>query len=353
MKDIKTSYMKEYIVFAIVSFIFLILSFYFLFKGLKMDTSITLEYDEKINVDYNICLKENNFYEYECLNKEYLLKGTKSIATKIIDKIYINYDYDMRFNNQVSGKYRYYIKGILEANKTNQEQGIYWEQEYDLSEKNELEITNQNEYVFSINTIIDYNEYNDLLNGFKQETLLSTDGNLKVVLVVESEVNNASFEMTKELASEILLEIPLTKNSTQIKLNEQNNVKSGSIKESDLKKVKLKKKNLMFFASTISCFVACLIIIFILNQKDKKKKRQLIKINRILKTYDGIIVNVKSLPDIDKYNVIKVNNFQELIDAHSEVRFPINYYHKDTEHYFVLVNNDIAWVCHMSTKVKR
>ena len=44
--------------------------------------------------------------------------------------------------------------------------------------------------------------------------------------------------------------------------------------------------------------------------------------------------------------VIEVNTFSELIDAHSEVRMPINYYEEVTDYksVFVLVSTNMAWV---------
>ena len=68
------------------------------------------------------------------------------------------------------------------------------------------------------------------------------------------------------------------------------------------------------------------------------------ELKRILSTYDGIIVNVSSLPDLEKFNVIKVKSFDELLDAHSEVRLPINYYRQKNRSTFILVNDTMLWM---------
>ena len=69
-------------------------------------------------------------------------------------------------------------------------------------------------------------------------------------------------------------------------------------------------------------------------------------LKKILSTYDSIIVNVSSLPSLEDLKVINVNTFSELIDAHSEVRMPINYFEEIAEYksVFVLVSDNIAWV---------
>ena len=77
-----------------------------------------------------------------------------------------------------------------------------------------------------------------------------------------------------------------------------------------------------------------------------KKLKNLKKIyfKKILKTYDGILVEVDSLPDLTKFNVIYVKSFDELIDAHSEIRRPINFIQKSSHAKFLLINEGIAWV---------
>jgi len=65
-------------------------------------------------------------------------------------------------------------------------------------------------------------------------------------------------------------------------------------------------------------------------------------LKKILNTYDSIIVTLQSKPDFKKYNEISVASFEELIDAHSEVRMPINYYQDEHRRrsYFTLINGN-------------
>ena len=86
------------------------------------------------------------------------------------------------------------------------------------------------------------------------------------------------------------------------------------------------------------------IIIIIIRKKNYEKNYEYeLKLKKILTTYDSIIVNIKILPDIRKYNVINVESFEELIDAHSEVRMPINYYHTNKTAVFLLFNEATVW----------
>ena len=77
------------------------------------------------------------------------------------------------------------------------------------------------------------------------------------------------------------------------------------------------------------------------------------EVDRILSTYDSIIVNIKELPNLEGYNVIKVESFNELIDAHSEIRKPINYYKEKDLSAFFLISDNIAWKYIIYKKRKR
>ena len=90
--------------------------------------------------------------------------------------------------------------------------------------------------------------------------------------------------------------------------------------------------------------VICIILILITRNNQKNDNKYYVELKRILNTYDGIIVNVSSLPDLEKFNVIKVRSFDELLDAHSEVRLPINYYRQKHKSTFILVNDTMLWM---------
>ena len=70
---------------------------------------------------------------------------------------------------------------------------------------------------------------------------------------------------------------------------------------------------------------------------------------RILKTYDQIIVVSKNLPDIEQVKKIEVENFEELLDAQEELNNPIIFYENTTTHrsMFVIMGNEMAWIYHL------
>ena len=86
----------------------------------------------------------------------------------------------------------------------------------------------------------------------------------------------------------------------------------------------------------------CILYMVILEVKSESAYNK--KLRKLLKVYDGILVEVANLPNLEKYDVIAVKKFEELIDAHSEIRKPINFNQKMNGVTFLLIDNGIAWV---------
>ena len=80
------------------------------------------------------------------------------------------------------------------------------------------------------------------------------------------------------------------------------------------------------------------------NDKSKYDKY----VDRLLRGYDRLIINIKSTPNFDEYNVIKVEQFEELVDARDNTNQPINYYivtpHQKCEFFVINKNNLYLYV---------
>ena len=96
---------------------------------------------------------------------------------------------------------------------------------------------------------------------------------------------------------------------------------------------------IIYIIAAVVCFM--LFLYFTKRRNDQHKYHSTLK--KILSTYDAIIVNVKTLPDLAKYQVINVSSFEELLDAHSEVRMPINFFKGVDRSYFILLSENTAW----------
>ena len=337
-------YLLKYLLFTMFTCIFIVLGVYF-FKLTQSETIVhKVEYGETSNINYRVYLKENKFFDDKYLTKESIVNDKKLIVAELIDKISINYNYVLNFSEKVNGKYSYYVKAIVESNESAGSKN-YWSKEYMLTDKKTKDIKNTDSVIILDDVNVQYDKYNKILNDWKDVAGVSMDGKLKVILVFESTIGAPNLEQKYQINnSDIKLELPLSKAATEITINEKTNDNTKTIEEkvvnSDSKYLKYRIG--VVFSGLLSIICVIMILVTRSNQKNDNKYRTELK--KILSTYDGIIVNVSSLPDLDKFNVIKVRSFDELLDAHSEVRLPINYYPQKHKATFILVNDTMLWM---------
>ena len=327
----------------------IVMSAFYYSKYSKRNSSIVLDYTEASNIDYKVYLKKNNFFDNEFLTKSELEANNMSIITQLIDHINFTYSYAMNFSEPISGQYTYYLKGVVGAN-SGDNSSKYWSKEYILTEKTTKDILNSKNYSFIISTDINYDKYNELLATFKKEFGLSADGKLDVVLVVENTIENEGFKNSSLVSSDVSVSIPLTINAMNMKIDANNGNKSDTFKETFTSTDKVFK----LYKLLVMCFVgiALILLIFLVRLivRQKKENKYFILLKKILSTYDGIIVNIATLPKSTGYNIVKVKSFDELLDAHSEVRQPINYYNSGNKHVFILVGDSMMWVYKLRTR---
>ena len=329
-------YIKRQIVVVIFASIFLFDSILFIMTGLNSNKVTQVKYKESNAINYKVYLKENNFFD-----KPYIEQG-KTYITSLIDHIHIDFKNEVSFDTSVKGDYKYYIVATIEANKVENEIGNYWTKDYKITDEKEVELDKVTEYVINESIDVDYSKYNDILNTFKNEMKLgNSDGVLKISMVVNSNVNGKEIDLP--IKSNLILKLPLSQTSIEASID-------SDVKDNVKTVTKLIKNTgpIYTFYTVIGIILGLLaifmIVIYIKNHKRFNEKNKYEKtLKRIISTYDSVIVNIDALPDLQGYNVIKVQSFEELMDAHSEVRMPINYYYSKTESAFFLFNNNTVW----------
>ena len=77
-------------------------------------------------------------------------------------------------------------------------------------------------------------------------------------------------------------------------------------------------------AGTVTLILFVVFIIVCFNSRDEESVYKS-NLNKLLKTYDSILVKSSTLPSLDDRNIIQVESFQDLINAQLEIRKPIYY----------------------------
>lgn len=334
---------KFKILFVIV-FVFSILGSIAARIGTHNYEKIKIEYSEKNNINYKVYLKENDFFENEFLDMN------KTYIASLIDHIDINFKYNFDLSEKVNGSYSYYIRGIISANKTNGGVGNYWSKEYKLFEKKDNKYSSTDKIEIDENISVDYQEYNDMLKSFKNEYGLAMDGNLKIELVVENNISSEKVNRVLFKESSLNLNIPLTSLTIEVPIQTDSLSNNGVLIDE-----KVYDDALIYRILEISSYIffgisgLCILYMVILEVKSENAYNK--KLRKILKVYDGILVEVSNLPNFDKFDVIEVKSFEELIDAHSEIRKPINFNQKINGVKFLLIDNGIAWVYSLKREI--
>ena len=305
------------------------------FKTFYITDNETISYHENSKINYQVHLKENDFYDTPYLNK-----GMAYIAS-LIDKINIDFNY-MFYSNKTNSIDIYHkaVAKLVIASQNNDK--VFYENEYELAGKEVENIVDKYEYDLNESVVIDYDYYNNLANEFKNKYAVATNSYLEVYLQVDEVRNNKSHNLINE--SKTILTIPLSHREINIGLKES----TVDTKNHVTSKAKLAIENDMFIYCDLVLLILLLVLIIRLIKKVHllihNKSKYDLYVNKLLRSYDRIIVNVKTAPNLNNYNVIKVDSFQELIDVRDNIKEPIQYFivteHQKCE-FFCVNHNDL------------
>lgn len=285
---------------------------------LNLTSSTKVNYNENSNLDYKVFLKPNEFYEEEYLGKD------KVYVASLIEKVEIDFIYNFNIEKKSDIEFDYDVIGKLTINDSSSGKN-YFEKEYVLLDKKTATIKDSTNYNLFEKIEIDYAYYNNLASNFKQQYGVETTSDLTVYLRVnkQNDINNIANSLD---ASAMFVKIPLSQKSIDIELNYKDINNSSYI----IKTNESITDNIIFgIAAAITSIIAIVVAIrlsYLLGMLRTKKSNYDKYIDRILNKYDRLIVENKTGPDLIKNNVIKISDFEELIDVRDNIKLPIMYY---------------------------
>ena len=306
----------------------------FAFMSFSITNKEVINFHENGDVDYTVYLKDNIF------DVPSQGKGMAYVAS-LIDNINVVYNYTLDIDRDSNIDITYQVKAkLIIASQTNS--NVFFEREYELTKEVIDEMVNKRQYIINKNVQIDYNYYNDLANQFKSNYAVNTNSYLEVYLEVnEKNKEDNSYEIENQ--RNLNLRIPLSQQEVNItfdgaRINSTNPIVNNP---------KFIIKDRTFLALTILSAIAIAIIVSsllksLLMTKSKRSKYDKF-VDRLLRGYDRVIVNVRTIPTKENYNIIKVDSFQELLDVRDNTKEPINYHvvieHQKCEFFVVNQNN--------------
>lgn len=298
-----------------ISGIVLILIISIVFFGIysKRDKVYFVKYDDYSELDYNVALKENQYFEEEFLGKD------RQYIASLIDHINANFKYKLTVKEDLEYSYKYKILANVNVIDNNTNKVIY-----DLSENVLEEITGKNENVLAIeeNVKIDYNKYNNLISEFvKGYNLKNVTSNLNVKMYVG--IAGTADDFQKEEDSVISLNIPLTTDTVGIDANYNlsNNVDSLITLKSSYNNSKI----LLYIAAFLILVDIGLVVGLIMYIKNSLTEEEKYKneLSKILNNYGTYISEVEDEFDMKDYQILKVKKFIDLLEIRDTMHIPI------------------------------
>jgi hypothetical protein len=322
-KKIYLGYYQRLIIMLLLLLVLLGVSSILFINSLNNISKKEVNYSESGNLDYKVYLKENNFYD-----DDYLNSGMAYVAN-IIKSIDVDFNYIFKIDKDISANFYYDVVGKLVIMDSSEE-NTFFTKEYTLLDTENEGIKNGSRFDINRTITIDYDYYNKLAQDFKDAYGVDTVSNLIVTLRVNklSDSNYKDFNTEKNIS----LKIPLTTKAVNIKMEPVEVVNNKQV----LNENEIKINNNLYFGLAIVLFLISLVMIYrIIRHLTLLMPRKSLyqrKLNKILRCYDRLIANVRTLPDFSKYQVIKVEDFYELVDIRDNLKQPIMYFNvKDGE----------------------
>ncbi len=325
------SYKTRVLISSSLFCIFIISSIFLILTSLSAVKLENINYKETSNLDYKVYLKENDFYPDKYLEKD------KTYVASLIKNITVNFNYEFTIDKPSNMNIEYNVIGKLVITNPKEKSKSLLEREYILLNDVTDKIVESNNYSIDKEIEIDYDYYNNLANKFRYNYGVDTESYLKVYLTVKGEnTEENSFDIKNN--STMALTIPLSEKMINIKLDYKDLNQQKKIVNTKNAKINDRLKFIIGISLLIIALISLVYLLRLLSYLIRRKTKYDKYINKILREYDRLIINTTSAPILDGYNVIKIDSFQELLDARDNVKGAIKYYviteHQKCNFYF-------------------
>lgn len=331
------------VVLLIVVIAIMIASIVSIVKGLnpaKAGQKELYSYNYNSNLDYKVYLKDNSFFTtpYIGMNKQYI--------ASLIDHIDVDTSYVFQSTKELDYSYNYEIvataKGLYQ--NTEGQDVELWSKSYPIANQANQSGSGKT-FTIDKTVSLDYNQYNQIMTDFRNQYGLSLDArvDLTMNINVTAGLKGAS-EKGLQDTNTIALEIPLLQQTINIKPNYVNHGSNTIYSEAKTEE----KINIPLVAVGAVVLVIALIAFKILVKSllaVTRKSEYVLALNKILKEYGDIIAETHNMPDIDKYDIINVKNFNDLVDVEEELHSPILYFEvrENYESIFLIISNNTLY----------
>lgn len=332
--------MKNKKAFKIIIILFLLLligitsflGFYF-FNMRDLDFMLgRIRISESSNVTYAVDMKDEDYRNNLDID---------DLVTDLIKDIRATFNYNVAFNDDVSGEYNYYIQGRMELIN---DKGVMVAKKDIYSMDGKKESIDGKVINISSTFDIDFVKYKMMYDEEIKEYGINLDGNLVFDVIIDYKTYNEGIAKDINNSKTLTIKIPLGKETTRIDIP-----KKAIIQRTEYSDAKNEYSSIYFiiameFFGTTLLFILVLILVirsFYMNISEYDRR-----LAYIINKYKGRIVKIRELPNLSDVDVLFVDDIDALDDASINVMSPINYVEviKNCESVFIVFNDDKAYV---------
>ena len=289
----------------------------------QLNSTYYIGYTENGSIDYDVFLKENEFFENPHL------ESNQSYVASLIDKIIANFNYEIDMDAEgVNYQYSYYIDARLEIIDNSSGVAIF-DPEYELVSVQNKTQNSSNRLTVNEIVILNYDEYNSLANRFLETYSLSnTTSNIVVTLHVDvlSDCRAFSGSAAETYSSE--LRIPLTTKTVNIKM-------TSSVPDEEAKMIACTRgagsevfKTTAIVLGVVDVFAIALLAAFVYFTRTEDITYTA-RVKKILSQYKSYIQKINNLFEMSGYQVIMVDTFDEMLEIRDTIQAPILMYENE------------------------
>ena len=300
-KNIYVSFEARLIILIVMILLFLSTACFFMIKCVSNQKDTSIDAVEESKSSYQVC----KFNDNNCLNED------MEYQSNSIDNIKIQFQYLMDYDKNYNYDLSYHVSATTKIYDPIDGTNIYYSSEDVLTEMTNASSSDGNVNITCKNNL-SYNKYLSMVT--KNSNFVGNKAEVEVSFYITSE--NESRRVSS-------ITIPLTLNSFKIKKNDlglQN--KKIIVGES------WSSENTTYAVVSTIFIILSLIVLFITTnfvmKVTKRKNKYQDRLNDIFREYDRLIVIARDgyVSNIKK-KVIKVNTFEELLDARDILEKPI------------------------------
>jgi hypothetical protein len=276
-----------------------------------------LEYHESGNVDYEVCLKPNQYFADACqpAGKQYVASLIKNIAAR--------FRYDFEVGESLNYQYDYEITAQLVAQDGNEKGKVLYDNTEVLVPKQAIEAAEGEGFRLEQAVEIDYGKYNSLITAFRADYGLTLKANLIVTMAVTTAGTHVDFPDPLHTSQKIALDIPLSERTINVALDSDRLNNTGSLEKQTHGLLRSLPYLVLLGVSgvTFAVVLGWSIIIFARREAGRSEFEK--ELGQILHEYNQLIVEVEHVPEIPRQRLIQVHGFDELLDARETIQKPI------------------------------